>query len=103
MHRPRRSAVVPLVSVRAESVALSLSQVLWERLGPISIVVSEPRTHGRHRNASRGCEADDLTEVLLHTEHFASDLFIQEQVLERGVLLVSLHDRIEEPRPDDAP
>lgn len=88
--------------VGTEVVTLGLEQVGGQVLGAVAVVEAEGGGEGGSRNTPEGSLADDVTPAGLGVVNGLVEEVVEEEVLEVGVVAVSLGDVLEEDGADDA-
>lgn len=88
--------------VGTEVVTLGLEHVGGEVLGAVAVVEGEGGAEGRGGDTPEGTLGDDVAPAVLGLVDGAVEEVVKEQVLEVGVLAVSLGDLLEEDGTDDA-
>ncbi len=100
MERP--FLVDSLIGVSTKVVALSLQQVGWQSLHPVTVVIAQSRAEGGDRNAQDRCRSHDRAPRLLGTlDRFLKER-MQQQVFEVRILVESFFDVVQELSADDA-
>ena len=95
-------AVIPKVGMCTEIIALSLQQIGGQKGPSITVVIRQSRTEGRHRNAHGGSHGQHLPPGVLPRFNRGLEIWIQQQVLETGILIEGFLDAIEELGSNDA-
>lgn len=89
-------------SVGTEVITLGLQQVGGKVLGAVAVVEAEGSGEGRQRNTPESSLAHNVTPAALGGVNGLGEELIEQQVLEVGVVAVSVGDILEENGADNA-
>src|SRR5438874_3029899 len=96
-------SIDPLISMRAEEVALCLKKVCGQTSGAIAIEICERRGKSGDRYSVFDGSRNDDAPAALRLSNGPGKITIKQQIVQGGVALVRLHDSVEKSRADNAP
>src|SRR5262245_27602163 len=102
MHKSTGRIVDPLICMRPEEVALSLSQIERQVRGAISVKVREAGGHRRGRDAKRLRRCHRLSPARLGFDHPCFEIGIEQKIRKIRPALICLLDLVEKLRTDYA-
>src|ERR1700730_5211971 len=94
--------VNPFVSMRAKEIALCLQQIGRQSCGTVTVEVGEGGAESRNGNAMLDGGGNGDAPIILRFCDDVGEIGIEEEVVQRGVALIRIHDAVQEFRANDA-
>src|SRR6476660_9320886 len=91
----------PLVSVRTKEIALGLQEIRWKASRAITVVIRQRGRKRGHRYAELDSGRDNEPPFRLRFFYGASEISVEQKILQRRITFICLNDSIEKPGSND--